>query len=1148
MKKKFSKIWGVGLAVVVIASMLLIAAPASAALPNINEWDELVYHSGTNPAGKYFRDASITGVGPMAEAIDGTLHTYVAGLDDMFWSTDAGRTWATSTATTGQYAGGAVVDIACSSIDADDLYVTDGNYVYKSVNAGSTWTKVAAASLEGALTGLCGCTIDDTPITSLDVGYDASDKPYLFIGNKAVANNGCMTKDLVASVYWIAEEGFPSAWTDLTLSCYDLGGFTPYSIGCEPNFATTKKTNVVVTKPITLGFALDTAAVITVTAGNNATTFTYSALPGDVTCAAGASPVTLAAGASTTFTADATHVAGDVVIAATSGSLSLALTTGTATITGGTYVVSTIGTTCSWTTVAELKRNCVDKLVITAASRIGYPDDYADVKTLLVGVVGSPTDSAFGGGDVYSVTYPSAIDLNVSTVAASGCVGIDADIISLDVCGDTDEASVLAGSYDDANVYYSSDGGWTWAASVKDPTGDGTTYVLWVGDCGVSALAATAGCECALSLSCGDVVGKYWNQISLIDTCVDCVIDLSHSAGYIINSQLMYMLTRCDNACTELDTYSLWRHDGTYWERVFMSKSTSAVVKWVMASPQSDETEVVYLANGAFDMWRSLDAGCTWAKLRYPCQPGAPTISAWTVVDSETVIAGGYGSYAGKVYKTTRHGTRPWKSYTWDSSAAGGANNFDVMGDNVLLGDSKSAVFYSDDLALTWHQVDNAPIDAGADAGTWVEFDPGFATSGDAGENMVYGAADDTIARCVIDTSLAWTLQTWYAIDAHTGTFTGIAAIGDTALYVLDTDANGGMLRTLNPTAKVASIEWERVTTGLTTGDKLEGYDLLLTAGENGCPDSNVLWAREYDPDCAVVWFYEDTLATPAILNSPAAAAKLTTTTTATLGWDAFCDDDATVKYQIAIWSQCATCPGKTYVAGYSLTSFTCELCGSTTAACVGCSDVDCCKNVTGLVAGTEYSWKVRACAGYPTLSKWSAERTFTTAMGGVLSLCSPVCGAEDIITGPNFSWSKVTGATGYEVEIVAASADGTADWTTAVSGTSDVNAWAGAPELDFSTTYYWRVRAEKDSVVGAWTTCIFTTEAAPPAPPADVWVCPQCGLTFSSAAALEAHIADAHAPPAPAETPAYIWVIIAIGALLAIAVIILIVRTRRVV
>ena len=81
------------------------------------------------------------------------------------------------------------------------------------------------------------------------------------------------------------------------------------------------------------------------------------------------------------------------------------------------------------------------------------------------------------------------------------------DIFSLDVKGDTDEASLIAGAYcySNTNVYYSTDGGWSWDDSEKDPTGERLTYVLWIGDeCGASAVAATTGCECAFSMSCGE--------------------------------------------------------------------------------------------------------------------------------------------------------------------------------------------------------------------------------------------------------------------------------------------------------------------------------------------------------------------------------------------------------------------------------------------------------------------------------------------------------------------------------------------------------------------------------------------------------------------------------------------------------------------
>ncbi|MDD5082858.1 MAG: hypothetical protein PHU08_05735, partial [Dehalococcoidales bacterium] len=89
--------------------------------------------------------------------------------------------------------------------------------------------------------------------------------------------------------------------------------------------------------------------------------------------------------------------------------------------------------------------------------------------------------------------------------------------------------------------------------------------------------------------------------------------------------------------------------------------------------------------------------------------------------------------------------------------------------------------------------------------------------------------------------------------------------------------------------------------------------------------------------------------------------------------------------------------------------------------------------------------------------------------------------------------------------------------------------------ELEYSTTYYWRVRTSKASPTticvgaecGAWAQGLFTTEAKPvppvePTPPVVI-------------------------PPPPAQiVPGWIYAIVAIGAVLIIAVIILIVRTKR--
>ncbi|MBA7477112.1 hypothetical protein ES707_12510 [subsurface metagenome] len=73
-------------------------------------------------------------VAHLTMAIDGTLYAYVKGLTyTLYKSTNEGRNWS--------YSGGvtdAIVDIACSSLDANIIYVTDGSHVYRSDDIGLT--------------------------------------------------------------------------------------------------------------------------------------------------------------------------------------------------------------------------------------------------------------------------------------------------------------------------------------------------------------------------------------------------------------------------------------------------------------------------------------------------------------------------------------------------------------------------------------------------------------------------------------------------------------------------------------------------------------------------------------------------------------------------------------------------------------------------------------------------------------------------------------------------------------------------------------------------------------------------------------------------------------------------------------------------
>jgi len=229
MKNKITKIMGVVFALVLISSMMAFALPTSAApytplVPLGNMWTGFT----TTPGffGSYFYDPAITKVGPIAEAINGDLFAYVRNAtapgpytDELFKSTDGGRTWFYSTALL-CYHGDAIVEIVCSKVSEDVFYVTDGNYVYKSLDGGMNFMIVAENSLETMLLGQCGdlVHITNNPILCMDVAYDANGNSLIFIGVAYTYAANPLNAD--PSVLYINEGGYPSEWIDLQLHCF----------------------------------------------------------------------------------------------------------------------------------------------------------------------------------------------------------------------------------------------------------------------------------------------------------------------------------------------------------------------------------------------------------------------------------------------------------------------------------------------------------------------------------------------------------------------------------------------------------------------------------------------------------------------------------------------------------------------------------------------------------------------------------------------------------------------------------------------------------------------------------------------------------------------------------------------------------------
>jgi hypothetical protein len=158
----------------------------------------------------------------------------------------------------------------------------------------------------------------------------------------------------------------------------------------------------------------------------------------------------------------------------------------------------------------------------------------------------------------------------------------------------------------------------------------------------------------------------------------------------------------------------------------------------------------------------------------------------------------------------------------------------------------------------------------------------------------------------------------------------------------------------------------------------------------------------------------------------------------------------------------------------------------------------------------------------------------------------APAAGAKDVAQTPELQWGPVEGATGYELVI---------DDGKTISLTD--SSYTLPKALEYGSTHTWKVRAVANNTAGNWVSGIFTVKAAPPVvvtpttpPPAPKYFDANSGQYFDTQAQLDAFQAQwkiNHPTPEPPSTPAYIWIIIVIAAILVIAMIVLIVRTRRV-
>jgi len=587
---------------------------------------------------------------------------------------------------------------------------------------------------------------------------------------------------------------------------------------------------------------------------------------------------------------------------------------------------------------------------------------------------------------------------------------------------------------------------------------------------------------------------------------------------------------------------SLWRYE-TRWERILnIQGSKNFIVRLAPDDPdvvyvaKKDSTTVYYSKDGGSDKWYQRN-----------CTIPPPFIQDFGVESSDVAYALSSG---GDVVKTTNSG------FTWGPPTATKQStgwSLTVVGEDVLLmGSQAGAVSYSLDGNGTWTEITKKVEEASGDV--MVVADSDFANN-----NTIYAARQTTgtnFMRYVIGESSDWD-------DIYGGVAPGVDELSSTetpyglatingALYALvfDTSDNQSSLyQDLVPTkSTLTTPDWAAKSTTTSTDTTDSQVALGLTSSSPNAlaasAGSNKLWVSKNTVGAYTtnkLYSYNDVLAGagPTLVSPADDYSDPVNTVTGfaneiAFSWQRLSNGKA---WQLGIYYDEA-CREK--VTSHSVSGPGAD--APTIVVPVGPDREDTAK--VNFMPGTTYYWRVK-CTD-PLYSPYSEVRSFTIQPGVAMvpTIGSPANGATISSENPAFSWSPVAGATEYEFQLAAGTNFAAPLFTTKLAETGI----RPTVKFDEGMTYFWRVRATLP-VVGDWSTIANFTIAAPAEEkPPEVVVQPGQApvVNIPPITVPTPEVVVQPAPEAPTITPAYIWAIIIIGAVLVIAVIVLIVRTRR--
>lgn len=715
---------------------------------------------------------------------------------------------------------------------------------------------------------------------------------------------------------------------------------------------------------------------------------------------------------------------------------------------------------------------------VATAAALAFPDDYdwAANNKVLVGIATSGTT-----GDVFR--YSGALaggTTQITDLNVGGSATETAPVTSLAMKGSFASAKVLVGLANSASIKRTSDpsaSSVSWYSSTKSPTGTANGLVAWAGD---HAVCGTSGTNSSFSKSMDD--GKEWNGLSMLS--VSAITNLTMVDLAVIDSSTMFLIV-ADSGGGANEQLFRSTDGGSSWERVW----SQANMMYLAPSPNYATDSTIYVGQTDTRVWKSTNGGDTWVGYTAPA-----AITAIMAVDDATY----YSGHAAAVYKSGR-----WTAAT---SVSGSVKSFAMAGDGTIyIGNDAGRVQKSTNDAASFSTVGNVGFTGG---NTYVALHPSYAS------NMyVYAGGSNGLYRFKEGTDSLWTKY-----KTLNNPCTGVHLSPDGTLYAGDSTQYvgttvGGVHRSVDSYKSPGGTTFENVGTDLPStnpfGAKVQNLELPSDSTTLYVIVSN-LTGGLYDIGAAAdqykVYVFTDQLAVEPTLKSPKSGSVTGTSVT-------------------FMWTAVPSAKRLTYTVDVSLDGEFENTVAGSGATTSGTSYV-----FTGLTPGQKYYWRITVTS--PLTSKESAAWTFVPALSAP-SIQSPRYFETTSDPRPTFSWLAVRGAGEYELQL----ADNPFYANSIEKKPLSHTVWTWDEELEFGTTYYWRVRGIGADTDSPWAEASFTVGTAETSAPTTSIVVPtQPAPTIT---------VDVPAPEL-AIPAIYLWVIIIIGAVLVIVVIVLIVRTRR--